>query len=96
MPSRLNKWVLPKPKAYKDDEEIKDKEDQQINESVLIKDKTSKINWGERRATLLSYPHESMEITYSNDQFKCKKFDVQFKNKTKWPWKKGCSLNFLK
>ena len=64
MPSRLNKWVLPKPKAYKDDEEIKDKEDQQINESVLIKDKTSKINWGERRATLLSYPHESMEITY--------------------------------
>lgn len=94
--SRLGKWVLPKPKAYKDDDEVPNtKEVKDGDETVLLKEKKSKINWGERRATLVSSPQEPIELNFSQGVLKCEKFEVQFKNKTKWPWKKGCSLGFL-
>lgn len=76
IPSKLGKWVIPNLKTYKDDEEINNVDEMKNEDAVLIKEKTSKINWGERRATLISYPQEPIEILFSKDELKCSKFEV--------------------
>ena len=102
--SRLNKWVK-KPekdlkKSFQDitqkqfSEEVKEDQITQSciqQQDLLIKEKP-KINWGERRASIISAPNPSEVLQISGETLK---FDIQIKNKTKWGWKKGCSLKLL-
>ena len=102
--SRLNKWVK-KPdkdlkKSFQDmsqkqfSEEIKQDQITQSciqKQDLLIKEKP-KINWGERRASIISAPNPSEVLSVTGETLK---FDIQIKNKTKWAWKKGCSLKLL-
>lgn len=83
--SRLSKWVQPHGKP-----------DLSQSESVLMKldqkKPEQKINWGDRRASLISQPKDAIQLRFLSDtqEFEIDKFEVQYKNKTKWPWKKGC------
>lgn len=75
-------------------EEIKESDinqSQMIKSDLLLKDK-SKINWGERRASFVSGPNPDEIILITSPTVK---FDIQMKNKTKWAWKKGCSLQLV-
>ena len=68
------------------------------NQPQILLKQNEKINWGQRRATIISVPKEPIQISLvmnSNQEItgQCEKFEIQIKNKTKWPWKKGCQFS---
>ena len=62
---------------------------------MLLNEKKTKINWGERRASLIAEPKDAIEVLIGRELSAIPKFEIIYKNKTKWAWKKGCYLGFL-
>ncbi len=76
-------------KQFSQEQELNNSETQQ--KDVLLKEKP-KINWGERRASIIQCPDSDQVLPITDEALK---FEIQVKNKTKWAWKKGCSLKLL-
>ena len=91
--SKLGKWIK-NSKKFEDEDQEEDLEPEQATK-VLINEKKTKINWGERRASLVSGPKDPIVVLISNSNISVPKFEIVYKNKTKWAWKKGCYLSFL-